>query len=165
MTELSKVAPTYAVRDRSDYQLKHFVIGQHDTPEMRFRQIIIEARELLYKIKNAELGIEIQKQKIDKLESAGDSIKHLKAQQHRLSMAITELALQSAKAELNYLVELSKDYRHYTPDEIEANQPDYWEKRLTRQATTDRVALEQGVNAGNLASMMQAGLVQKELVN
>jgi hypothetical protein len=163
MTELAKVANDYIVRERSDYQLRHFVIGQHDTPEMRYRQILLEAKDLIFKIKNAELSLEITRRKIDKLEASDKETDHIKAQQRRLGMALTLDALEGAKRELEYLVELSKDYRHYEPDEIEANQAEYWEKRLTRQATTDRMALEQGVNAGNLASMMNAGLVQKEL--
>jgi hypothetical protein len=165
MTQLAQVVTNYTIRERSDYQLRHFVIGQHDTPEMRYRQILIEAKDLLFKIKNAELQLEINKRKIDKLEASKDEVKHLKAAQLRLGVSVTLDALEGARRELDYLVEMSKDYRHYTPDEIEANQPDYWELRLTRQATTDRMALEQGVTAGNLASMMNAGLVQKELTH
>jgi hypothetical protein len=163
MTELAKAANDYIVRERSDYQLRHFVIGQHDTPEMRYRQILIEAKDLLFKIKNAELQLEINKRKIDKLEASKDEVKHLKAAQLRLGRSVTLDALEGARRELDYLVEMSKDYRHYTPDEIEANQPDYWERRLTRQATTDRMSLEQGISAGNLESLMKAGLIQKQL--
>jgi hypothetical protein len=163
MTELAKVANDYVVRERSDYQLKHFVVGQHDTPEMRYRQILLEAKDLIFKIKNAELSLEITRRKIDKLEASDKETDHIKAQQRRLGMALTLDALEGAKRELDYLVELSKDYRHYEPDEIEANQAEYWEKRLTRQANTDRMSLEQGISAGNLESLMKAGLVQKQI--
>jgi hypothetical protein len=160
---LVKSVSNYIIRERSDYQLKHFVIEQHDTPEMRFRQIIIEAKDMLYKIKQTEISLEISKRQIEKLEASSNEIDHLKAKRKRLDMAITLDVLEGAKQELNYLVELSKDYRHYTSEEIEANQSDYWQKRLTRQANTDRMALEQGINVGNLESMMKAGLIQKEL--
>ena len=163
MKELAKVANDYIVRERSDYQLKNFVIGQHDTPEMQYRQILLEAKDLLFKIKNAEISLEITRAKIKKLESSTDPVDHLKAEQRKLGMSLTLDALEGAKRELNYLVELSGNYKHYTPDEIEANQPEYWEKRLTRQATTDRMSLEQGISAGNLESLMKAGLVQKQL--
>jgi hypothetical protein len=160
---LATQAKDFTIQSRSNYQLQKFVVGQHDTPEMRFRQIIIEAKDLLYKIQRNELGIEIKKRKIQKLLASKDEVKHLKAAQLQLDLSVTLEALEGARRELDYLVELSKDYRHYTPDEIEANQEDYWELRLTRQATTDRMALEQGIDKGNLASMMNAGLVQKEL--
>jgi hypothetical protein len=163
MTDIKQAAHNYIVRERSDYQLKHFVIGQHDTPEMRYRQILLEAKDLLFKIKNAEIELEITRRKIHKMESSGDEIKALRAEQLRLGMAVTLDALEAARRELQTLAELSKDYRHYSPEEIEANQEEYWKKRLTRQANTDRIAIEHGVHAANVASMMNAGLVNKEL--
>jgi hypothetical protein len=61
------------------------------------------------------------------------------------------------------LIEMSKDYRSYTSNEIESNQKVYWKARLTRQAETDRFALEQGIGVGNLESLIRAGLLQKAL--
>jgi len=165
LSELSKIANDYIVRGRSDYQLRHFVIGQHDTPEMRYRQIIIECKDLLYKIAQAEIELEIGAKKLAKLEESSDEIDKLKVKKRKMQRAMTQSVIEGSKRELAYLIELSKDYRHYSPEEIEANQEDYWEKRLTRQATTDRIALEQGINVGNVASMMQAGLVRKELMS
>jgi len=165
LSELSKIANDYIVRGRSDYQLRHFVIGQHDTPEMRYRQIIIECKDLLYKIAQAEIELEIGAKKLAKLEESSDEMDKLKVKKRKMQRAMTQTVIEGSKRELAYLIELSKDYRHYSPEEIEANQEDYWEKRLTRQATTDRIALEQGINVGNVASMMQAGLVRKELMS
>jgi hypothetical protein len=130
---------------------------------MRYRQIIIESKKLFFDIKHIEIEVEITNKKIEKLEASDKDTDRLRAEQKKLGLVNTKEALEAAKQELNYLIELSKDYRHYTPDEIEANQENYWELRLTRQATTDRMALEQGINVGNLESMMNAGLVQKEL--
>jgi hypothetical protein len=161
--DLAKVANDYIVRERSNYQLRHFVIGQHDTPEMRYRQILLEAKDLIFKIKNAELSLEITKRKIEKLEASDKETDHLKAQQKRLGMSLTLEALEGARRELSYLAELSKEYAYYSPEEIEENQEEYWQKRLTRQAATDRLSLEQGVHTSNLTSMMNAGLVNKEI--
>jgi hypothetical protein len=163
MNELAKVANDYIIRERSDYQLRNFVVGQHDTPEMQYRQILLEAKDLLFKIKNAEIELEITKKKIEKLESSSDEVDHLKAKQKRLGMAMTLTVLEGAKRELDYLVELSGNYKHYTPQEIEENQQDYWQKRLTRQANTDRMSLEQGISAGNLESLIKAGMIQEQL--
>lgn len=163
MTDLVKKATRYVIRDRSNYQLKHFVIGQHDTPEMQFRQILLEARDMLHKIRGAEIGYEITKIKIEKLKAKKDRVSLLKAAKLELDLEMSASLLEAAHEELDYLVELSKDYRHYTPTEIEANQQDYWKARLTRQAETDRLSLEHGVGVGNLESLMKAGLYQKEL--
>lgn len=164
MNSLKKIANDYSMPSRTKYQLEHFVIGQHDTPEMRYRQIILEAKDLLHKINDVNICLEILKKKIEKLEKSDDEIDQLKAKRKRLAMAVTEDALKGAHKEFQFLVEIAQDYRYYSVDEVEANQAEYWDLRLTRQATTDRIALEQGVNVGNLASMMQAGLVQKQLV-
>lgn len=163
MSDLERAARDYVVRERSDYQLQHFVIGQHDTPEMRYRQILIEAKNLMFKIRNAEIELEMTQLKIDKLESTDNKIKHLRAEQLRLGMNMTLDALEAARRELAYLSELMKEYRYYSPEDIEANQPEYWEKRLTRQASTDRMALEQGISAGNITSMINSGLFNKEI--
>jgi hypothetical protein len=163
LSELVAIANDYVVQGRSNFQLKNFVIGQHDTPEMRYRQIIIECKDLLYKIAQAEIALEIGALKLAKLEESDDEIDKLKVKKRKMQRAVAQTVIEGTKRELAYLVELAKDYRHYTPSEIEANQPEYWELRLTRQATTDRMALEQGVSAGNLASMINAGLIQKEL--
>lgn len=163
MNDIVKQAQGYVIRDRSDYQLKHFVIGQHDTPEMRFRQILLEARDLLMKIKTAEIDLELLQMKIEDLEKTGDKKDELKAKKQRLHKSLVESLLVATKQELDYLVELSKDYRHYTQDEIEANQAEYWDLRLTRQALNDRMALEQGVNVGNLESLRQIGALQREI--
>lgn len=157
--DLEKITKNYIVRDRSNFQLKHFVIGQHDTPEMRYRQILIEAKSLLFRIKHVEIEIEIIKRKIEKLEASKDEVKHLKAAQKRLSLGVTLETLEAAKGELNYLIELSKEYSNYTLEEIEANQSKYWEKRLIRQATTDRIALDQGISTGNAESLINVNLI------
>lgn len=163
MTELAKVVNDYILRERSDYQLKNFVVGQHATPQMQYRQILLEAKDLLFKIKNAEIEIEITKKKIEKLESSSDEIDHLKAKQRRLGLAMTLTVLEGAKRELDYLVKLSENYKHYTPKEIEENQEEYWQKRLGIQANIDRISIEQGISKENIESLMKAGLIQEEL--
>lgn len=163
MSDMIKISQDFVMRERSNYQLKHFVIGQHDTPEMRYKQIILECRSLIHKIKNCEIDREITIEKIKRLEAANDEIKKLKAQKMRLGLSMTEPVIQGAYQELDYLIELAKDYRCYTPEDIEANQDQYWELRLTRQANQDRIALDAGINVGNLQSLMQADLLQKQI--
>lgn len=163
MSDLVKIAKQYKLRSRTNYQLKHFVIGQYDTPETRFRQIILEAKHLLVNIKKEELEAQILRLKINKLEASGEEKDQLRASILRIDLGLMFDNIESNREELNYLVELSRDYRHYTPEEIEANQEEYWEKRLTRQATTDRLAGEQNIGIGNLEAMMNVGLIQKEL--
>ena len=40
---------------RSRFQLEHFVLGQHDTDQMRYYQTVIEINGLLHNYKVAEI--------------------------------------------------------------------------------------------------------------
>ena len=42
---------------RSRYQLVHFVLGQHDTPEMQFYQLMLELQDMGYKLRMAQLNV------------------------------------------------------------------------------------------------------------
>lgn len=161
MSDLEKVAHDYIVRERSDFQLEHFVVGQHDTPEMQYRQIIIEAKSLITKIRFAELDLQMQRIKLDKLSDS--PVDQIKAERHRIGMALTEDNVEAAKRELAFLCRLAEQYPRYSAEDIEANQREYWENRLQRQATLDRLSVEQQVSVGNLGSMLNAGLLNREL--
>lgn len=164
MSEIEKfenIAKDYIVRERSDYQLKHFVVGQHDTPHMRYRQILMEVKSLVTKIRFAELDVEKQRIKLERL--GDDPLDQIKAEKHRMGIAITLDLLEGARRELAFLLKLAEEYPQYTPQEIEANQQEYWEARLQRQATLDRLSVEQQVSTGNLTSMLNAGLLHREL--
>lgn len=151
------------ITSRSKFQLEHFVVGQHDTPEMRYRQIILEARSLLHSIDYARLQAEVYCLEIKELEATKDEKDKLVAQQKRLDLEQTLSLMQAAEKELEYLTEIAQDYRPYTLEEIEQNQPLYWKKRLTRQAFTDRSAIEEGISVGNVASLIQAGILQGQI--
>ena len=50
-------AITEVQQPRSRYQLIHFVLGQHDTPEMQFYQLCIELQDMGYKLRIAQLNV------------------------------------------------------------------------------------------------------------
>lgn len=161
MTNLQKIARDYVVRERSDYQLRHFVVGQHDTPEMRYRQILIEVKQLVMKIKLAELDVQKKQIKLERLTS--DPLDQVKAEKLRLGIAVTSDQIEGARRELECLLVMANEYPNYTPQDIEDNQQEYWESRLQRQATLDRMSIEQQVSTGNLMSMLNAGLLNREI--
>ena len=159
--EIEKIATDYVVRERSDYQLRHFVIGQHDTPQMRYRQILIEIKSLVTKIRLAELDLKKNRIKLDRL--GDDPLDLIKAEKLQLGMAVTADALEAARRELDFLLKLAEEYPQYTPQDIEDNQQEYWEARLNRQANIDRMSVTEQVSAANLTSMLYSGLFQKEI--
>jgi hypothetical protein len=142
--------------------LRQFVVGQHDTAPMQWRQILIEVQDLAYKVRMAELDIERKRIEIHKLLSTGDPLDAIEAEEKQLAITLTERTLQGARMELGWLQELADEVGSYTFDEIEADQPTYWALRLNRQAGLDRLAVTEGVSQGNLQSMLNAGLLHRD---
>jgi hypothetical protein len=146
---------------RSRFQLIHFVIGQHDTPEMRFYQLCLELQDMVYKIRLAEIGMQKSEVKIGRLEATGDELDALEAEEGRLGLEQTRIVMAGAERELAILTDLFNESTHYTRDEIEHAQPDYWEKRLTRQ--TNLQIMSGSVGWAQLDSMRQAGLLDQAI--
>lgn len=158
---VEKEAIATIVPSRSKYQLKNFVIGQHDTPQMQWRQVILEAQSLEYNIRQAKLSIELTELKIAELVKKGDAKSLIKAEKKRLGLILTQRTLAGAELEYEWLKEIAAEVGYFSYKEIEDNQPDYWAKRLTRQADIDRASRTEGISAGNLQSMLNAGLVEQ----
>lgn len=74
-------------------------------------------------------------------------------------MILTERALLAAKQELEWLKEIADQIGAHTFEEIEADQPNYWLKRLKQQADIDVLSVQQGIGVGNLTSMLNAGML------
>jgi hypothetical protein len=147
---------------RSRYQLRHFVLHAHDTRPMQWRQIVLEAQKLAYDIAMAELDIKKKQIEIKRLAASGDEVDAIEAEERRLGIALTERVLAGARLELGWLEELAAEVGQFTAEQIEADQPEYWRLRLSRQASMDRMSIQQGIGACNLNSMLQAGMLQLE---
>lgn len=160
MGELEKIVDNYAVQERSRYQIEKFVLGQHDTPEMQYRQILIEAQDLYFKILSAENTINKLNFEIEELEKSQNKKDYFKAEDKKIKAAQMKLGLEGAISELNILEDIFKTFPKYTAEDIENNQEEYWAKRLLRQAGLDRMAIEQGIGSGNLSSLINAGIIE-----
>ena len=145
---------------RSNFQLKHFVLGQHATPEMQYYQLLIEIQDLSFKYQNALLELEVAERKIAKLELSKNEIKLLKAKQKRLSLDQFKLAILGSERELSYLLSIWEASEHkYSREEIEAAQPEYWKARLSANANA-MIMGGAGVNPAHLEAMDQAGVLE-----
>ena len=144
---------------RSRYQLIHFVIGQHDTPEMRFYQLCLELQDMGYKLRTAELGVRKANIEIERLLATGDDLDAIEAEEKRVGLEQTEIVMKGAQRELAILTDLFDESQKFTRDEIEHAQPEYWQKRLTRQ--TNLQIMAGGVQWAQLDSMRQIGLLDE----
>jgi hypothetical protein len=142
---------------RSRYQLVHFVIGQHDTPEMRFYQLCLELQDMGYKLRTAQLGVRKAQIEISRLEATGDELDAIEAEEKQVGLEQTLIVMAGAEREIAILTDLFDESTHYTRAEIEHAQPEYWHARLTRQTNLQLMA--GGVGWAQLDAMRQAGLL------
>ena len=146
-------------QQRSRFQLVHFVIGQHDTPEMRFYQLCLELQDMGFKLRMAQLGVRKAEVEIRRLVETGDELDALEAEEKQVGLEQTQIVMLGAEREIAILTDLFDESTHYTRAEIEHAQPEYWQARLTRQ--TNLQIMAGGVQWAQLDSMRQAGLLDE----
>jgi hypothetical protein len=144
---------------RSRFQLVHFVIGQHDTAEMRFYQLMLELQDMGYKLRMAQISVRKARVEIARLVATGDELDALEAEEKQIGLEQTEIVMKGAERELAILTDLFDESQKFTRDEIEHAQPEYWQKRLTRQTNLQLMA--GGVQWAQLDSLRQAGLLDE----
>lgn len=150
-------------QSRSKYQLLNFAIKQHDTPEMCYYQLVVEAAGLVETIKRTKLEIlKIEAQNEELLET-GKRSDAIEVEIKKLDIEQKRLHLIGAERELKYLTQLFEQSPKYTREQIEAGQAEYWEKRLMRVAQLQ--AMAGGVNWAQLEAIHQAGLLDKVLTS
>lgn len=157
---LEKYTESMVIPSRTKYQLRNFVIGQHDTPAMQWRQIVIEGQDLAYKIRMAELSIEKAQINAERLMASGDPIDAIEAEEQLLGALLTQKVLAGAKCEFQWLKEIAEEVGPFTHEDIELDQPEYWTRRLRRQADIDQFAASQAISVGNVQSMLNAGIIK-----
>jgi len=147
-------------QSRSDFQIEKFVVNQHDTDEMRYVQTVIELQQLYYTIKTVSLEMKKTEIEIARKRATGDEIDEIDAQLKELGLEQTRLVGIGAFRELEKLFIIFNSFeKKYTRAEIEAAQPDYWNKRLHRQATLEAIGGTQA-QAAHLDSLRQIGALE-----
>ncbi len=142
---------------RSRYQLVHFVLGQHDTPEMQFYQLMLELQDMGFKLRMAQLNVRKTEVEIARLLETGDELDAIEAEEKQVGLEQTQIVMKGAQREIAILEDIFNTCQHYTRDEIEHAQPEYWQARLTRQ--TNLQMMSGNVQWAQLDSMRQIGLL------
>ena len=144
---------------RTAYQLQRFVIGQHDTPEMQFVQVCREIENLYYTIREVGLVNKKTELEITKLRDTGNDIDAIDADIKELQLERTRLVAIGARRELDELIKMFDTMPHFTRQQIDQSQPDYWQARLTRQANLQVMA--GGAGWAHLEALDQIGVLSK----
>lgn len=148
--------------NRTRYQMERFVVGQHHTPEMQYRQLLSEADALIGTIKETELHIKKIEAEAEELRSTGKKSDAIEAEIKELGYESLRRHLSNSRRELDILQEMFDAYPDYTIDDIEAAQEDYWRERLLRTAHFQ--AMSGSITWAQIEAIWQAGHLM-ELVN
>ncbi len=148
-------------QSRSEYQIDKFVLGQHDTPEMRYYQCVLELQGLYYALKQTSLSIKKIELEINQLRESGNEIDEIEAQIKELDLEQTRSASVGAIREFEILLKKFNESPKYTRQQIDEAQPEYWERRLTRQYELAS-ATTTANQAAHLDSLIQIGKVEIE---
>jgi len=158
MREDIQLSLTECQMPRTRYQLEHFVIGAHDTPEMRFVQVCRELEALHYTIKEVSMEVRKTECEIEDLRDKGDRISRIEADIKELGLERTRLVAIGAFREYDTLVAIYDEIPHFTREQIDASQPDYWQARLGRQANLQ--IMSGGTSWAHLEALDQVGVLQ-----
>jgi hypothetical protein len=169
---------TELAQGRSDFQIEKFIIHDNFTLPSAFKAAIINrrgvaegllqqiieakraAREFYYKWegkdktqpiwwKNRQGGEELTWYDIDEFHFH----RMLEGLNRGFKSSVEEL--ECFDKLINRLVELNGN-QLVSRDQYNADQPNYWERRLANQSLDDLLAAKTGVNAGNIRSMRRA---------
>lgn len=164
--EIDIIEPTHPIfeaikhiqKARSRFQLEKFVVGQHDTPQQRYKQTLLEIQTLMHTHRVIRLELKKQKIEIERLRATGDEIDAIDALIKEANMEQTTLGLLGVELELKDLVNIWENFEHkYTYEELEQTQPEYWSARLTRQAQLEALGSGGKVGWASLDALRQVG--------
>ena len=142
---------------RTKFQLEHFVQNEHDIPERKFLQLIMELKGCRDSFILDSLEMEKIKIEIQELSSSNKPIDKIEALKKQYALAVMNEGMEFRMREINTICDLMKKLpKIYNYEEIEAAEKTYWEKRLKRQCAEEMAGNAIGVNPGNLRSMILA---------
>lgn len=136
---------------KSAYVLEHLNVKTHDHPTVQWAQALEEIRRAYFAIKRALIQCEILRRDIDTLGEA------LEAELKRVDLEELEWSIGGKWQEFLALYSIYSKMERFTREELEAGQPEYWERTLTRQALQDLQAYGR-VSPANLEGLKQVGL-------
>lgn len=156
--DLGKIDFSKYTAGRTSFQLERFVMQEHDLPERKFLQLMMELKSMRDGFISDCFEIEKLKIEIKRLTATNDEIDNLEACKKQYILRQCEENMIFREREIKTIVRLINALpKIYTYDEIEAAESVYWEHRLTRQAFEDMVSAQTGINQGNVRANIQAG--------
>jgi len=152
-------------QNRSNFQIKNFVIGQHMTPGRQRMQCIMELQVKLFNIRDMQLDSEKLNIEIEQYEKAGERygdfeerLRQIEIEKKKLQLAQIELARLGQVREAECLYSITQSLPRYTREQYEEEEQLYWTMRLNEQ-------IELSNDRGNIQALNQIdrGILTKPL--
>lgn len=146
---------------RSDFALKHFVVGMHDTPGRQRMQAVLELQIKMFNIRRVQL--EEKKLHIERRRQQGivkgwntfkRSLAEIEIERIDIDLADMNLARLGAIREAKCLLAILDNLPKYTYEQLQEEEVLYWQARLSRQALTDLKSMGT-IGVGNAEAIMQ----------
>jgi len=151
-------------QNRSNFQIRNFVVGQHMTPGRQRMQCVLELQIKMFNIRDAQLDAEKLNIEIEHLQSGGErydkyteKLEGIEIEKKKLQLAQIELSRMSQVREAECLYSILQSLPKYTREQYEEEEQLYWTMRLGEQlelsALNDRGNLQaiKQINRGVLA--------------
>lgn len=137
---------------RSDYQIRKFVVGEHETPERQYLQVVTEIQRKVSSLRRAVIDRRKKEAQL-RTETNEDEKEILQIDLDDMNFAIT-----GAMREFNTLYGIYQGLPQFTAQELQDAEEGYWIRRLIRQSQVDIDSFGQ-VGPGNMDALRQAGIV------
>jgi small-conductance mechanosensitive channel len=144
---------------RSNFVLRHFVVGQHDLTGRQRQQVIVELQGMMFELANQADEINLAELEIRELQVALLDSKNTDIDIERLKIKIAQrerqieqinIRLTGQLRECDTLYAMLQELPKYTKEQFEAEEEAYWGVRLPRQ-----FALSQRDVGGNLTAILE----------
>lgn len=160
-------------QNRSNFQIKNFVIAQHMTPGRQRMQCVLELQIKMFNIRGAQLDAEKLNIEIDHLKSGGErygdyeeKLNQIEIEKKKLELAQIELGRIGQVREAECLYSILQQLPKFTREEYEEQERLYWTMRLNEQlelsAQNDRGNLQaiKQINRGILTEPLSQEQIQ-----
>ncbi len=144
-------------QSRSNYALRHFVVGQHDLPGRQRQQVIVELQGMMFELANQADELRLAELDIEELQAGLESKTGIDAERIKIKIGQKErqieqinIRLTGQLRECDTLYAMLQELPKYTKEQFEAEEPAYWGVRLPRQ-----FALSQRDVGGNLTAILE----------
>lgn len=141
---------------RSDFAIKHFVVGQHDMPGRQRQQAVLELQIKMFNIRRAQLDEKKLIIEQERFRESDDPLDHIEAEKIDIDLAELRLARMGAIREASALLAILDQLPQYTYEQYQQEEAEYWQARLSRQALQDMRSVGT-IGAGNLEAIGQIG--------